>query len=147
MKVNNVRRGGWIASFVLIGAILVLGLLGGAYYLKTRAEQAAGVQAEPIATQEESGEASSNGSKETTPSSEPNSDPSESNTDNENEGVTLPSGGQSATNSTGSATSSTGSSATALPQTGPVDSLLTTSFIVLATFAAVTYLQSRKTAK
>ena len=32
---SKIHQGGWVASFVIIGAVLVLGLLGSVYYVRS----------------------------------------------------------------------------------------------------------------
>lgn len=150
MKVNHERQGGWIASFVLVGAVLVLGLLGGVYYLKVRTDQAAATpNSEPVAVQGDEGDKNKpEGSDERNetdkePASEPEDNSPESNTDTEDEdsGAVLPSGGQSSTGSTDDTNTTT------LPQTGPAENLLTIGLLAVVAFAGAVYVQSRKAAE
>ena len=43
-------KGGWIASFMIVGAVLVLGLLAGLYYVKTRQIEES---TSPVATEDQ----------------------------------------------------------------------------------------------
>ncbi len=50
MNPQTQSRGGWVASFIIVGAVLVLGLLAGLYYIKTSQIESA---SEPAATNDQ----------------------------------------------------------------------------------------------
>lgn len=54
MNQQTQSKGGWIASFMIVGAVLVLGLLAGLYYLKTR--QIEENTPQPVATETQDAE-------------------------------------------------------------------------------------------
>lgn len=51
MSQQTQSRGGWMASFMIVGAVLVLGLLAGLYYLKSH--QVEDAASDPVSTETE----------------------------------------------------------------------------------------------
>lgn len=134
MRGNEQRQGGWIASFVVVGALLTLGLLGGVYYMKSRAQQASAGE-QPVATQNKPADEKKDESKPSDGEDETKQSPATS-TDEKSDDET--SNGDEETTSvptTGVAT---------LPQTGPDSVTLQAASLAAVVFAAVVYVQSRR---
>lgn len=133
MRSNERHQGGWAASFIIVGAVLVLGLVGGVYYLKQQSD--AGQDKAPVAV--------------TTPdesSNQQNDDTDQRNEENKAEqsaGGTLPGTQQQPLTTTPSPSSD---SAARLPETGPSDTFDKLFAVTSLTVAGVIYLQSRRQA-
>ena len=146
---NQQTKSGWIASFMIVGAVLVLGLLAGVYYVKSRQIQEASSQPvatenEPSKTEEQKPQASENKDKKQSqpqPSSDSNKDtkPTDKRTP-----ATQPSDNKAPSKPTTSDDQAESSASDELPTTGPAD--LGARFIALGALAVAgaAYIQSRR---
>jgi LPXTG-motif cell wall-anchored protein len=118
------RQGGSVLSFVVIGGVLILLLLGGVYFVRQRTSVEAANQPTPAPTSDQS-KTESDKPKEDQPVKEEKKEESSSET-------------KSSTDSSSSNTT------TALPQTGPIETvtLLLVPALLTGTFAA--YIRSRR---
>lgn len=127
------HQGGWVASFLIVGILLTLAVLGGLYYIKSNQKQLA----------KNDGDTTSQ-----TTTVEPSKD-NENNSDEKGETVDTntqnsAANNQESTNSQSqSSTSSTGSTAK-LPATGPEDTLQNAFILALVAFSVATYVRSRE---
>lgn len=141
------NQGGSLAGFVVIGAFLVLVLVGGLYGLnRYNAEQQ---KKQEIAKNEEKPQPSSSDKKTNQSETKPQSSSSSSNNtpeakkpDSKPSSSTNGSSGQRSAPST-----DTQSGASQLPQTGPADAFMNSLAVVLLSFATVSYIQSRAYAR
>ncbi len=139
MNARVKQQGGWAGSFVIVGIVLVLLLLGGVYFLKSKEvnEQLAtdtdsSVQTEEKSDQKNTGEDSdkqstkNDGTKSETKGAE--------NTDK-----------QAADSSSARGPRSTAESGDAaqLPQTGPADTAATLAVFAVLTYSVIAYIRSR----
>ena len=141
MSQQTQNRGGWVASFIIVGAVLVLGLLAGLYYLKSRQiEQTA----QPVAVNQETDD-----SPAPTPSSGQKDDhaqtPATENNDKESRGSdSTDNQASTPANQQNSDSNISKESRNELPVTGPAD--LGAQFLAVAALAvaSVAYIQSRR---
>lgn len=119
---NTRHQGGWVVSFFVIGAVLLVTLLGGVYYLRNNRGQTPEQEPQVGVIDDQS---TSSGSDEQTPAEE--TDVPSDNTDAKQSQPTLP--GENKT--------------TALPETGASDGVYGVLAASVSTFSLVAYLRSR----
>jgi cytoskeletal protein RodZ len=137
---NRVRsQGGWVVNFVVVGAVLVLGLLAGLYYLKSReaardtSSVARDTSQSDQASKDKAGSddaAWDEGEKSKDSSTDTSTDDSESRADTQDESQTTDSSDES--------------DSVELPQSGPSDVAAQLVGATMLTGAAVAYTQSRR---
>lgn len=136
MNTQYKRQGGWVASFLIVGTVLVLVVIGGLWYVKSNQTELAG-------TNETSDSATEN---ESTPAENEEAVPTEGGVVPQNDadkGEVVDTNGQgAATGETAPASTPT----TTLPATGPEDTFGTLIIVSILTFSTVTYLRSRQRA-
>jgi hypothetical protein len=143
---NRVRnQGGWVVNFVVVGAVLVLGLLAGLYYLKS---QEASRDTSNLATEtDQSDQTSKDTDKPDTEAPRADDDKGDSNTSTDrDDDFNTPStddtvGSDDATDTKPSHESDDSAE---LPQTGPADAAAQLTGATLLTIAAAAYVQSRR---
>lgn len=129
MKISTRHQGGWAASFIIVGAVLVLGLVGGVYYLK---QQSGSREDAPVAV--------------TTPEGNKQDNKSEQENSSERTAPTQQrqSSSEEPQRSTAPAQPATPTHSSQLPETGPADTIGHLIAIVSLTIAVVSYIQSRR---
>lgn len=142
MNQRRRHQGGWMASFIVVGAVLVVGVLGGLYYLKIQhdnnlAKDSGTPQVSKSNTSGTSKDNSTSGKKATTD----NSSKGTASTNNKPDTSSSASTGSSDSSSTTSGTNNSKN----LPQTGPSETILSGVVLALVTFSTVGYMRSRRT--
>lgn len=126
------RQGGWAASFIIIGAVLLIALVGGVYYLRTM--QSSPEQTD--VTQEESSDIeqpASDDTQDTTP------------TDTDEAADTSETDSSSSSSDTAASEQTTSPSRDALPETGPAeDALYSVVALGALTFSVAAFVISRQ---
>lgn len=122
------NQGGSILNFVIIGVVLALLLIGGAYFVRSNTKLTVDKTSSPAPTKVDAPKPSAN--KESTAPS--NSPPSTDKTPN----TPVPSGPTAP---------STPEASNKLPQTGPAETLTTIFGLGLITYIAAAYIRSRRT--
>ena len=152
MKKYSRRQGGWIASFVIIGAILLLALLVGVYFLKNQSKTSETQTNKPSnVTKDDTKKPSSNDSSSSSTNKD-NVDDALPSTDGSDQSSRSDSSSSSSDNSSTSSsgsdqssqTGSSGATTDALPHTGPETSVVQLAVIALLAFAAASYVRSRR---
>ncbi len=142
------HQGGWAATFIVVGVVLVLGLIGGVYYVKhgmSHATDSASITATapsdsttkddakavtpPVASSDATSKADDTPTKTTAPGTDSSSSTEPSNPSS--------SSAPAASSNDGTRTSD------ALPETGPADAMVRLVAVTMTTFAAVAYIRSR----
>ena len=140
---NARNQGGWVASFFIIGAVLLLGLLGGLYYLKTMSNKSAD-------TAQESGKSSTQTTfpDTTDENTEKSTDDAATTKNSGNSNNSEKSDEDKAAADQTPAKSTTDNSKEAvsadLPSTGPTETAYGIAAVALLTFAGFAFIQSRK---
>jgi len=140
-------KGGWIASFMIVGAVLVLGLLAGLYYVKTRQIEESTA---PVATEDQETSKSEEQKPQTNEDKDKAAPQAPADTENDtkpvDKQVAVEEPGDEATDSDSSANDQNADtdSNSELPATGPADA--GAQFIALAALAVsgAAYVQSRR---
>lgn len=149
MNQRTRNQGGWVASFMVIGAVLVLGLLAGLYYIKTQQLEGGGTVA--IETNETSSDSDKNTSGQSSSKGDNNKKtmPPEA-TDSSKDHATSGKDGQKhkeqaeADNKTTPAVGSSEDGSEALPATGPGDVVAQLIAVFALTVSGVAYVGSRR---
>lgn len=142
------QQGGWIVSFVVVGAILALGVLAGLYYLKNQSSDGS---TKEVSTNEQKPASDSKDDK-------PQSEDKKPETSKETTTGTPSQAGQTEKSSPGSTKVFDGTSSSTntkddssetkvagdLPKTGPEDVLGQLAGVSLLTVAVTAYIQSRR---
>jgi len=148
MNQQTQSKGGWIASFMIIGAVLVLVLLAGLYYLKSR--QIEEGSARPVATETEKPQED-----KTPEAKEPTSDTKQETDAKKDEKQQAPATSDKTTEEqpqkeAASAENDkkeshpTVTKSENLPETGPADAGAQFVAVVALTISSVAYVQSRR---
>jgi LPXTG-motif cell wall-anchored protein len=137
MNGQTQRQGGWVATFVIVGALLVLGLVGSVYFVKARHDAAN----QPT---DQSHSSNSPAKSDKPASDKPASDQKPTvktpdTTDSEP-------GSQTGSNTAQPPTASDGDVQHPLPQTGPEETLGSLVVLGLVAFLTVSYVRSRRLA-
>ena len=127
MRKRMQHQGGWAVTFVMVGVVLLAGLVGGIYFLKTRTTDQVAVNNDPMSQTEQTPKDTnldkkmpeSSDSKQDTTSTNP-SDSDSQQPSNESKKETI-----------------------VLPETGPADTLVNIIALTSLTIASVAYLRSR----
>lgn len=143
MSKKMYRQGGWLASFVVVATVLVLGLLGTVYYLKTRQNQTQDV-ASNDSSQKTDATNSSNHDKKAASDDVNNAKPQTADT-NTDGGVVQKSQDKTYPAKASESETSTPQSA-ALPATGPRDILTSSAVVTILGYSVASYLASRRRA-
>ena len=145
------HQGGWAATFILVGIVLVSGLLGGVYYVKQHANNAAEVAKTPAVTSPDSSSTDNDKStttpNTTTDTSDETSKDTASNTTTPTTSTPTSDTDKKTTTTPPVTTPSTGVKTTELPQTGASDVLTKIVAISTLSFVVVAYLRSRAEAR
>ncbi len=137
-RVNH--QGGWVTSFIVVGVLLLLALLGSIYFLKHRPfsndqiakNDSSKTTSQPAAKKSETKSGSkSTSSSEKSHTNQPSTSHSSSSSSNQH---------AARSSSEGKASTSTPT----LPATGPADALANAAILSLLGFAVVSYARSRK---
>lgn len=167
MKTSYKHQGGWVASFLIVGILLTLAVLGGLYYVKTHQKELAGTQTAttPAATDSSTKKVTpdaatkedktkSGNSSQTTPqvagTTNTNTAPTPKNTtdDSDETDDSNETGEEKADTNTATVTkpaaTQPGTNAAKLPATGPEDGLFDAAILALLAFVVATYVRSRK---
>lgn len=135
MNTQYKHQGGWVASFLIVGTVLVLAVLGGLWYVKSNQTELAGTD-----TTSESATES-----ESTPAENEETAPSEGGAvvpqDDADKGEVVDTNNEAAPAVEPEPATSP---VATLPETGPEDTLGTLIIISILTFSTVTYLRSRQ---
>ena len=148
MTVRTNREGGWIASFLIIGAVLVLGLTGTIYFLKTRnMDTELAVQNEDNSSLADE---NSDASKEkATADARKAEEKKKQDAKNVAEEKKAQEQAEAAASTLPSATEEQSSdeavaqSAEELPETGPTETAMSLFVLTIVAFSVVSYVQSR----
>lgn len=117
------RQGGWVATFVVVGAVLAIALLGGLYLIKSHDDQA-----------NKTATTSNNEKKQSEQSGSENTPPVETGTSKTPSKSTTPQKN----------TSTQKDSKTPLPTTGPTEALAEVIVLSILVFAGTSYVRSRR---
>ena len=135
------RQGGWVATFVVVGALLVLGLLASAYFVKNR-HDAAGKSTEQSqsskTTDDKSSSEKSDSSKQASPSPKPTTGSSDKSSASHSDLHKSETASSSAANDD--------KKSQPLPHTGPKETLGSILVLGALSFLAVSYFRSRRLA-
>ena len=134
----NTRQGGWIASFLIIGAVLMLGLVGTVYFVKTQRLNT------DLADVDE-GTSQSQAPENDTTTAEKDADEKKSNdsTKADDEKAAIPSEQAPATSEQRSDDTADADDTEALPVTGPAETAVSLFVLSLVAFSVVSYTRSR----
>lgn len=130
-------KGGWIASFVIVGTVLVLGLLAGLYYVKTRQIEES---TQPVATEKQQ-PSDSEDAKNQAPKDTSNNQASREKTTDEKK---KESSSDTATGQAGGENNRSSGVDEELPATGPGDVSAQAFGLVALVVSAAAYIQSRR---
>lgn len=132
-------KGGWIASFIIVGAVLVLGLLAALYYVKTRQIEDT---SQPVAVESEKTDDTDKASEKPTTDDKGN----ETDAKDKEKQPTDTSADEEAAGSADAdeSDSSSDSSSDELPATGPGDVAAQMMGLVALTASGAAYVQSRR---
>lgn len=143
------HQGGWVASFLIVGILLTLAVLGGLYYIKANQKKLASGNSDPATSQTttvepaddstESSDVKEQGETVDTNSQSAAGSGAGSATDSKNPGTS----GSGASTQTSPSTGASGSTAK-LPATGPEDTALNAGILAIIAFSATTYIRSRQ---
>jgi hypothetical protein len=122
MNARVKRQGGWAGSFVIVGILLALLLVGGVYFLKSYQVQDGDIAVDTSTDEKTTGE---NGRE----------DSSNGGTSND----TDQSSGEDEQVTNGSETSDDN-----LPETGPSETIATSAILAVLTYSSVLYVRSRR---
>lgn len=136
MSQQTQSRGGWIASFMIVGAVLVLGLLAGLYYLKTRQIEASTPQ--PIATDTKKPE------EKNTPKAEQPSSDTKKETEDKKDEEKQPQKEEAPAEAYDEESDAVATEGGSLPETGPADIGAQFIAVVALTVSSASYIQSRR---
>lgn len=140
MNERTKHQGGWVATFVVVGILLVLGLLASVYFVKVRHST---INESAPASQS----SSDNTSKQTEQKTKPETPPSKESTKpvtkqpSSNSDSSKPSQQPSTSQET---TKPTVSKNKALPTTGPSETISSLMALGLVAFVATSYVRSRR---
>lgn len=135
MNGRGQHQGGWVATFVIVGAVLVLALLGSVYYVKTRHDAAQNSDHSQSTTTDSSDKKTDKNDKKA-PAKQPVDKPASSDTPPADQPSTKP---DEATSD-----KDTQPAAHPLPQTGPADTLSSVIVLSLLAFTIVSFVRSRR---
>lgn len=125
MNARVKQQGGWAESFVMVGILLALLLVGGVYFLKSNQ-----VQDGDIAVDTSTDEKTTNEKNE----KDSTSDRSNENEERSSEESRLPKGGREVADEEAYEN---------LPATGPTETIASSLILALITFSSVAYVRSR----
>ena len=134
------HQGGWVASFLVVGALLTVAVLGGLYYLKVNQKQIATTATSSSKTDSKNANSDDTNSESTTVV--PQTDEKKGETVDTNKAATPADTDDEALDSS---TALVDSSAK-LPTTGPEDTLANAGILAIIAFSFATYVRSRKLA-
>lgn len=137
MNQQTQSKGGWIASFMIVGAVLVLGLLAGLYYLKTRQIEAN--VSSPVATDTKSPE-----EKEAIEDKVPTSDTKKDEKKQEAPAIDQPKKEETSTESGAEQDDTQPATSETLPETGPADVGVQFVALIALGMSGAAYIQSRR---
>lgn len=145
MSIRTQHQGGWIASFLIVGAVLVFGLVGTVYFLKTRMGEDVQIASE---SQTDDSEQTIPAPKEAGTSKEKSTKKDDSEQKNDasdvDHDITLPSEPEVANSAESDEEASATAPADELPTTGPGETALSLFVLMLVAFSVTSYLRSRR---
>jgi hypothetical protein len=140
MSIQTQHQGGWIASFLIVGAVLVFGLVGTVYFLKTKMSDDVQIASE---LQTDDSERTipppkeSDAVKEKSPKKDDSEQKSDTSDDVDHD-ITLPSEPEVASDAESDET------ADELPTTGPGETAISLFVLALVAYSVTSYLRSRR---
>lgn len=132
MQKRMQHQGGWAATFVVVGVLLLAGLVGGVYFLKTRTDQVATSDNVSSETERVPDEANSN-----------NEMPSQEQQPKQDAATPDPEKDKDESQPQTSPKQDVAQNTTNLPETGPADVFVKLIAVTALTAASVGYLRSR----
>lgn len=139
------HQGGWVASFLIVGILLTLAVLGGLYYIKSNQKKLAMGEDNSSTSQVTTVEPANDNENKSTEKGETvdtNTQSTSTNSQSSSSSASTSTQPQSSTQPPTNAGSST--STAKLPATGPEDTLQNAIVLALVAFSAATYIRSRE---
>lgn len=141
------KQGGSILGFVIVGSVLAVLLIGGAYFVRHQLAANTDLDDEPVVTQNsagDSGDTTKDAKEDAKPSDDESKQAESGNDEEQAEGVvTLPGSAENPTDESEEKDEEDAPAVTDLPQTGPADAVLSSVLLGGVAGVIVAYKRSR----